>query len=378
MRVLSIFGTRPEAIKLAPVVMRLSGDARFESRVCCTGQHRRMVEPILSLFGIKPDYDLRVMKPGQQLTDLTSRLLDRLGPVLDECRPDAVLVQGDTTTTLAAALTAFYRRIPIAHVEAGLRTPRLALPFPEEANRRIVTRLADLHFAPTRGNARSLLREGVKRGDVVVTGNTVIDALYWVKRRALARGHAGVIKRLAGRANALLDRSKRLILVTAHRRESFGAPLSGIFRALTELAQARPDVVIGLPAHLNPNVQAPARALLARAPNVLLMPPLDYESFVFLMTRCRFLLTDSGGIQEEAPALGKPVLVLRDVSERPEALAVGSALLVGTNPRRIMAESLRLLDDRAHYARMSRVRCPYGDGTAASAIIAALARRFRR
>jgi UDP-N-acetylglucosamine 2-epimerase (non-hydrolysing) len=360
-RILIILGTRPEAIKLCPLVrrLRLQPEA-FDTLVCVTAQHREMLDHALATFGVRPDYDLDLMQPGQTLAELTARILAALDPVLESARPDLAIVQGDTTTTLAAALGAFYRGIPVAHVEAGLRTGDLRQPFPEEMNRVLTARLTALHFAPTARAAEALGREGVDSARVFVTGNTGIDAVLWV-RDALASGA------LRLPPWEWLDAGKQLILVTSHRRENFGAGFSGVMRALARLA-ARGDAQIVYPVHRNPNVNGPAHAILGGARNVALLDPLPYAAFVDLMRRCRLIITDSGGIQEEAPSLGKPVLVLRDKTERPEAVEAGTVKLVGTAEDRIVEEAARLLDDGAEYARMTRVHNPYGDGRACERI----------
>jgi UDP-N-acetylglucosamine 2-epimerase (non-hydrolysing) len=364
-RILFIFGTRPEAIKLCPLVRRLRAEPRhFEARVCVTAQHREMLDSVLETFALAPDRDLNLMRAGQSLASLTARILAAVEPALEAERPDLVVVQGDTTTTLAAALAAFYRRIPVAYVEAGLRTGDMAQPFPEEMNRVLATRLAQWHFAPTARAAETLLREGAPPDRVLVTGNTGIDAVLYV-RDALCSGA------LAAPEWRWLDPAKRLVLVTSHRRENFGPGFESVMRALARLA-SRPDVQIVYPVHRNPNVAGPARRMLSGVPNVVLLDPLPYAPFVDLMRRCRLILTDSGGIQEEAPSLGKPVLVLREKTERPEAVEAGTVRLVGTCEERIVSEASRLLDDEAECARMTRVHNPYGDGHACERIAEAL------
>jgi UDP-N-acetylglucosamine 2-epimerase (non-hydrolysing) len=368
-KVLVVCGTRPEGIKLAPVVKALRANPAFDTRLCVTGQHREMLAPILSFFGLTPDFDLALMKPGQTLYDVTAGALVKLKPVLDEVRPDVVVVQGDTTTAFAGALAAYYEKVQVAHVEAGLRTGDRYSPFPEEMNRLLVTRLADLHFAPTETARRHLEAEGVRDG-VHVVGNTVIDALL--------EAHALVKTRHAddfAREFSMLDASKRLVLVTGHRRESFGAPFESICRALKALAERSPDLELLYPVHLNPNVRAPVEQILKGTPRVHLIEPVDYPRLVYLLSRAALVLTDSGGIQEEAPTLGKPVLVMREVTERPEGIEAGCALLVGTDERRIIDAASRLLDDPEAYARMAQARNPYGDGTAARQIAELLAAR---
>jgi len=363
-RVLCVFGTRPEAIKMAPVVRRLAGCAGIESRVCVTAQHRQMLDQVLAIFDIRPDFDLDLMKPGQDLTDITCTVLQGLRGVLREWRPDWILVHGDTTTTLAASLAAYYERIPVGHVEAGLRTHEIYAPWPEEMNRRLAGAVARLHFAPTAAARANLLAEGVDDAAIHVTGNTVIDALQDVVGRLEADAD------LAHRIDAALPRldpSRRLVLVTGHRRENFGDSFEAICRALKRLA-ARDDVQVVYPVHLNPNVQEPVRRILGGVSHVHLIEPLDYVPFVHLMSRAHLVVTDSGGVQEEAPSLGKPVLVMRHTTERPEAVEAGTVRLVGAEEDRIVEGAARLLDDPADYARMSRAHNPYGDGRAAARI----------
>jgi UDP-N-acetylglucosamine 2-epimerase (non-hydrolysing) len=373
LRLLSVFGTRPEAIKMAPVVLALQADPRFESRVCVTAQHRQMLDPVLQLFGIVPDRDLNVMQPGQDLFDVTARVLLAMRDVIREERPDVVLVQGDTTTCFAAALAAFYENVAVAHVEAGLRTGNLRAPFPEEANRAMVSRIATWHFAPTEWARQNLLREGIPDTSIRVTGNTVIDALLMVRDQVLAadptrwRGHFGTS--LHGQ---ITDPARKMILVTGHRRENFGQGFVDLCTAVRDLARAHREWDFVYPVHLNPNVRRPVLEILGDEPNVALIAPQDYEPFVWLMTQCDLILTDSGGIQEEAPSLGKPVLVMRETTERPEAVAAGTVTLVGTTPETII---------RAVHARLSlrpaatTTANPYGDGTAAMHIVAALGDR---
>ncbi len=360
--VLSVFGTRPEAIKMAPVVHALAGRAGLDARVCLTNQHQEMLDQVLDLFGVRADHHLQVMTNGQTPTDVTVRVLERLPNVLAELRPAAVLVQGDTTTSFAAALAAFYARIPVGHVEAGLRTWRKDSPFPEELNRQMTTAIADWHFAPTEWAADNLRREGVPPDRIVVTGNTVTDALQWVAARVPA---------IPPGIPDLGD--TRLVLVTAHRRESFGAAFRELCEALRALVERNPDVSLVYPVHLNPNVQEPVRAILRDVPRVHLVPPVDYGTMVSLLRRAYLVLTDSGGIQEEAPSLGKPVLVMRDTTERPEGIEAGTARLVGTSKQRIVAEAERLLGDPEAYAAMARAHNPYGDGHAAERIADVLA-----
>lgn len=368
MRVLTILGTRPDAIKLAPVVQALAAAPGVSSLLCVTGQHRRMLDQVLEVFGLVPDHDLHIMKPGQDLTHVTTAVLNGLGPVMDQARPDWVIVQGDTTTALAAALAAFYRHARVAHVEAGLRTGDILAPWPEEMNRRLIGQIAQLHFPPTEIAAANLRREGIAEGRILVTGNTVIDALHQVAARLDA--DPGQAARFA-REFGWLDPARRLILVTGHRRESFDGGLARICRALVTLAR-RGDVQIVYPVHPNPRVREVAEAMLARSPSIHLIPPQDYVPFVQLMRRAHLIVTDSGGVQEEAPGLGKPVLVTRDTTERPEAIAAGTALLVGTSEDALVAAATRLLDDPAAHAAMAQARNPFGDGAAAGRIVARL------
>jgi UDP-N-acetylglucosamine 2-epimerase (non-hydrolysing) len=363
-RVLSVFGTRPEAIKMAPVVGALAAAADIDARVCVTGQHREMLDQVLALFDIAPEYDLNLMQPGQGLEDITAGVLQALSPVLDEFQPQLVLVHGDTTTTLAASLAAYYRKIPVGHVEAGLRTGNILSPWPEEVNRKVAGAITRLHFAPTDKSKANLLAEAVPTDHIVITGNTVIDALLDVVERL----EADADQRAAFDAQFGLDPAKRLVLVTGHRRESFGDGFLRICDALGTLAQ-RDDVEIVYPVHLNPNVKGPVEERLSQFANVHLIAPQDYLPFVYLMSRADVILTDSGGVQEEAPSLGKPVLVMRDTTERPEAVEAGTVKLVGTDTALIVTEVNRLLDNRAAYEAMSIAHNPYGDGQAAERIL---------
>ena len=363
MKILSVFGTRPEAIKMAPVIRELQKyPGRIRSIVCVTAQHRQMLDQVLDFFDIAVDYDLNVMEDNQSPTQVASAVLDCLDPILREEQPDWVLVQGDTTTTLVAALAAFYAGVKIGHVEAGLRTNDKWQPFPEEINRRAVSVIADLHFAPTGCAQQNLLAENIPFECIVVTGNTVIDALHWVSK--LSYNHDG--SPLMG-----IPWYNRIILVTAHRRESFGEPLERMCRALLEIA-ARDDVHIVYPVHLNPNVREPVYRLLDGIPNITLLPPLDYQSFTYLMSRSYLILTDSGGIQEEAASLGKPVLVMRETTERPEAVEAGISRVVGTDHKRIVAEVARVLGNFVAYESMAQATNLYGDGRASRYIVAAL------
>ena len=369
MTVLTVFGTRPEAIKMAPLVHALAKDPHFEAKVCVTAQHREMLDQVLKLFSIAPEYDLNIMQPGQGLTEITCRILEGLKPVLESFKPDVVLVHGDTTTTMAASLAAFYQRIPVGHVEAGLRTGDLSSPWPEEGNRTLTGHLATYHFAPTETSRQNLLRENIADNRITVTGNTVIDALFWVRDRVLSDEalHNELTQRYPFLANG-----KKMILVTGHRRESFGRGFEQICHALAEIAANNPDVQIVYPVHLNPNVSEPVKRILGHVENVILIEPQDYLPFVWLMNRAWLILTDSGGIQEEAPSLGKPVLVMREMTERPEAVSAGTVCLVGTDSQRIVNEVTRLLQDESAYQAMSRAHNPYGDGHACHRILSAL------
>ncbi|MBE5212798.1 UDP-N-acetylglucosamine 2-epimerase (non-hydrolyzing) [Pectobacterium quasiaquaticum] len=375
MKVLTVFGTRPEAIKMAPLVHALAQDGAFESKICVTAQHREMLDQVLRLFDITPDYDLDIMRPGQGLSEISCRILSGLEPVMTEFKPDLVLVHGDTTTTLATSLAAFYQRIPVGHVEAGLRTGNLYSPWPEEANRKLTGHLAMYHFAPTENSRQNLLREHLSDRHIFVTGNTVIDALFWVRDRIL--GDA-TLRRSLDEKYAFLDDNKKLILVTGHRRESFGGGFERICNALADIARRHPDVQIVYPVHLNPNVSEPVNRILSSIDNVMLIAPQDYLPFVYLMNRSYMILTDSGGIQEEAPSLGKPVLVMRDTTERPEAVEAGTVKLVGTEVASIVDAVSMLLTDEEAYQAMSRAHNPYGDGQACQRIVDALKNRQER
>ncbi len=350
---------------MAPVIAALGAAASVESGVCVTAQHRHMLDSVLDLFAIRPDYDLDIMKKDQDLTHVTASVLEGLGGVLDDFKPDRVLVHGDTTTTLAAALAAFYRRIPVGHVEAGLRTGDMGAPYPEEMNRRLADAIADRHFAPTEGARRNLLNEGIDDASITVTGNTVIDAL--LQAVAMLGDDQALGEGMRARF-PYLDDGRRLILITGHRRENFGEGFENLCAALARLA-GRDDVDLVYPVHLNPNVQEPVNRLLGDTARIHLMEPLDYLPFVYLMSRAHIIITDSGGIQEEAPSLGKPVLVMRRVTERPEAVEAGTVRLVGTDAEAIVTESERLLDDSDAYAAMSDAHNPYGDGDAAGRIV---------
>jgi len=367
MRVLTIFGTRPEAIKLAPVIKELEKHPEFDSRVCVTAQHRQMLDQVLGLFEIEPDFDLDLMRKDQSLFGVTGRGLRALEKVLREEKPDILLVQGDTTTAFVASLAAYYLKIKIGHVEAGLRTNDKYSPFPEEINRRLVDALSDLWFAPTERARQNLFREGVPEERVFVTGNTVIDALFLILSREPRVSEQRVLE-----DSGLLTPDTRLILVTGHRRESFGEGFEQICEGLRKIAEHYDDVRIVYPVHLNPNVREPVYCILGKIENIYLIEPLEYDRFAFLMNQAYLILTDSGGIQEEAPSLGKPVLVMREKTERPEAIEAGTARLVGTDSERIFVETQRLLDDGPEYERMSKAVNPFGDGKAAERIVQVL------
>lgn len=364
MKVLTVFGTRPEAIKMAPVVKALAADSGFDAKVCVTAQHRQMLDQVLDIFDIRPDFDLDLMKPGQDLSDITSNVLVGMREVYKQWLPDIILVHGDTTTTLAASLSAYYAKVKVGHVEAGLRTHNKYSPWPEEMNRRVAGAVGDLHFAPTEKAQANLLREGTAPETIHITGNTVIDALLDVVDRV--RVDAALKARFEAQFDFLVA-EKRLVLVTGHRRENFGAGFESICTALRDIA-SRGDVQVVYPVHLNPNVQEPVRRILSGVSDVHLIAPQDYLPFVYLMDRSALLITDSGGVQEEAPSLGKPVLVMRDTTERPEAVDAGTVKLVGTDHAAIAREANRLLDDPAAYEAMARAHNPYGDGQAARRI----------
>lgn len=370
-KVMTIFGTRPETIKMAPVVKELAAREEIRSIVCVTAQHRQMLDQVLELFAIQPDFDLDLMKADQTLGDITGNVLHGMEGIFAQWQPDMVLVHGDTTTTLAAALSSYYAKVPVGHVEAGLRTGDKYSPWPEEMNRHLAGALADVHFSPTEKARENLLHEGIAPESIHVTGNTVIDALLTVEERI--RSDADLRGRLE-RHFPFLDPQKYLVLVTGHRRENFGSGFENICQAIATLAR-RDDVQVVYPVHLNPHVQEPVRRILSDLSNVFLLKPQDYLSFVYLMHRCTLVLTDSGGIQEEAPSLGKPVLVMRDTTERPEALEAGTALLVGTDRARIVREVSRLLDAPEAYRTMAEAHNPYGDGTAARRIATFLKER---
>ncbi|CAE6881103.1 Belongs to the UDP-N-acetylglucosamine 2-epimerase family [Vibrio sp. B1FIG11] len=370
-KILTVFGTRPEAIKMAPLVHALANDERFEAKCCVTAQHREMLDQVLELFEIKPDYDLNLMKAGQSLNDVTARILLELKPVLQEFKPDVVLVHGDTATTFAASLAAYYEQIEVGHVEAGLRTGNIYSPWPEEANRKLTGALTKYHFAPTENSQNNLLKENTNPADISITGNTVIDALLMVKDKI--DNDAALNEQLAAQF-PMLKEDKKLILVTGHRRESFGGGFERICEALARTAKENPDAQILYPVHLNPNVREPVNRILSNVDNVHLIEPQQYLPFIYLMSRAHIILTDSGGIQEEAPSLGKPVLVMRDTTERPEAVAAGTVKLVGTDVDKIVTGLEVLLKDEEAYKAMSFAHNPYGDGLACQRILDELAK----
>lgn len=373
-KILVVFGTRPEAIKMAPVVKELKNELTLEVKVCVTAQHRSMLDQVLDIFDIKPDYDLDLMKNSQTLEQLSSRILLAISEVLDEMMPDLVLVHGDTTTTSMVSLACFYKRIPIGHVEAGLRTGNLQAPWPEEFNRRLTGMLSTLHFAPTAKAAQNLNEEKIDLKNIEITGNTVIDALFQIKDFLKNNTKNQLI---LNEKFSFLDNTKRLILVTGHRRENFGQGMIEICNALKEIAQ-RTDIQIVYAVHLNPNVKGPVELILSKKSNIYLIPPQDYISFVYLLTKCNIILTDSGGIQEEAPSLGKPVLVMRETTERPEAIEAGAARLVGTKSTDIVAAVENLLNNLEDYARMATSKNPYGDGNAANKITKRICKYFEQ
>lgn len=375
LKTLCVFGTRPEAIKMAPVAIALANEAGVEARICVTGQHREMLDQVLGLFNLEPDFDLNIMKPSQDLTDVTVRILEGLRTVFAEFVPDVVLVHGDTATTFATSLAAYYHRIPVAHVEAGLRTWDIYSPWPEEGNRKLTGALANLHFAPTETSRGNLLKEGVSQDAITVTGNTVIDALLSVIERLKSDEQ---LRAHAAKPLSFIHPDRRIILVTGHRRESFGGGFERICEALAHIAKMHPDVDVIYPMHMNPNVREPVNRILKGIDNVHLIEPLDYLPFVYLMERSYLILTDSGGIQEEAPSLGKPVLVMRDTTERPEALEAGTVKLVGTNVAVMINEVEVLLEDQQAYDKMAFAHNPYGDGRASGRIVDELKRFFEK
>lgn len=368
-KILIVFGTRPEAIKMAPLIEEFKKHTdHFDVRICVTAQHRQMLDQVLDFFQIVPDYDLNIMKSGQTLNGVWSDILIHMQPILEQWKPDWVLVHGDTATSTAAALASFFAQCKVGHVEAGLRTHNKWSPFPEEINRQLTSKLADIHFAPTTQSRDNLLQEGISPDNIVITGNTVIDALN-ISVRKVREGYSN------SEINALtekIDPAKRLILVTGHRRENFGEGFINICKALKEIAVTRDDIQIIYPVHLNPNVQAPVKEFLSGQPNIHLVNPLEYPSFVWLMDKSYLIITDSGGVQEEAPSLGKPVLVMRNTTERPEAVEAGTVILVGTDTQKIQTETVSLLDDADRYHRMNQLHNPYGDGKACERIVSAL------
>ena len=368
-KVLLVFGTRPEAIKMAPLVKAFEKEASIETKVCVTAQHREMLDQVLDMFDIKPDFDLNIMKSGQDLYDITSKVLLGLRDIFEEFKPDIVLVHGDTTTCSSASLAAFYSKIKVGHIEAGLRTHNIYSPFPEEANRLITGVLANYHFSPTTTSRDNLLKENKNPNDILVTGNTVIDALFLALDKIEQNDE--LKSKIVNSINSQykLQNNKKIILVTGHRRENFGEGFINICEALKTIALNNPDIDIVYPVHLNPNVQKPVKEILSDTSNVYLINPLQYEEFIFLMNKSYFIITDSGGVQEEAPSLGKPVLVMRDTTERPEALEAGTVKLVGTSKETIIKEAQKLLDDENEYNTMSKAHNPYGDGKACERIV---------
>jgi len=367
-KILIVFGTRPEAIKMSPLVKAFDKEENIQSRVCVTAQHREMLDQVLDIFDITPDYDLNLMRDGQDLYDITANVLLGMRDVLIDFKPDIVLVHGDTTTTSATALSAFYQKIRVGHIEAGLRTNNIYSPFPEEANRQITTVLSNYHFAPTQESKDNLLRENKPDKDIIVSGNTVIDALFMALEK-IKNSKNLKSKILANIEEYYKLDSRRFILVTGHRRENFGQGFINICKALKELALNNRDIDIVYPVHLNPNVQKPVKEILMNISNIYLIPPLSYQSFIYLMNRSYFIITDSGGVQEEAPSLGKPVLVMRDTTERPEAVSAKTVKLVGTDTQKIIYEAQILLDDTISYKKMSKAHNPYGDGKASDRIV---------
>lgn len=362
-----MFGTRPEALKLAPMILAARKDPRFQTYVCLTAQHREMVDQVMKLFNLKPDFDLDLMQKGQTLGDITHRLFQRIDPIFKKTSPDAVIVQGDTTTAFATALKAFYDKLKVVHVEAGLRSFNKYHPFPEEINRVMISRLADFHFAPTQESYQNLLKEGVSKNQSFITGNTVVDALVQIRPRLSSVKLPVSLKSLSG---------KRIILMTAHRRENFGAPMKSICKAVQILCRKFPDVRVIYPVHLNPQVQNTVYPMLAKEPGVILLAPLSYEQFTALMAKSYLLLTDSGGVQEEAPSFHKPVLVMRETTERPDGVKMGVARLVGASSQKIVKEAALLLTNKTAYQKMTRAKNPYGDGKASLRILNILAKKL--
>jgi len=374
-KILFVFGTRPEAIKMAPVIKRVKEEKEiFEMKVCVTAQHREMLDQVLEVFDIKADYDLNIMKDNQDLYDITSNILNKVKNVLEDFHPDLILVHGDTTTTFVSTLAAFYKKINVGHIEAGLRTKNIYYPFPEEANRRLTGLLARYHFAPTIIAKRNLLKEGIKEDNIIVTGNTVIDALFLVLKKI--KSNKNLEEMIIKKLNLKID--SKFILITAHRRENFGQGFINICEAIKELAIRYPNFNFIYPVHLNPNVQKPVKEILSSLKNVFLIKPLEYLEFVYLMSKSYLILTDSGGIQEEAPSLGKPVLVMRNTTERPEAIKAGTVKLVGTDKNKIVNEISILIEDKKEYKKMSKAKNPYGDGKASYRIIEFLKEKFEK
>ena len=368
-KVLLVFGTRPEAIKMVPIIKALKRDKNFDAKVCVTAQHREMLDQVLEIFDIVPDYDLNIMNPTQDLFDVTSNVILGMRSVLNDFMPNIVLVHGDTTTTSASALAAFYHKIKVGHIEAGLRTNNIYSPWPEEANRQITSVIANFHFAPTQTSQNNLLKENKDKKNILICGNTVIDSLFLVLNKI--EKDSALKKKIINNINMQyeLKNEKKIILVTGHRRENFGKGFIDICKALKMIADNNPTIDIVYPVHLNPNVQKPVRKMLSGSSNIFLIDPMSYQSFIYIMSKSYFIITDSGGIQEEAPSLGKPVLIMRDTTERPEALEAGTVKLVGTNPHVIFEESQTLLDDKNEYDKMSKAHNPYGDGFASEKIV---------
>ncbi len=368
-KILLVFGTRPEAIKMVPIIKALKQDKNFDAKVCVTAQHREMLDQVLEIFDIVPDYDLNIMNPMQDLFDVTSNVILGMRTVLNDFKPNIVLVHGDTTTTSASALAAFYHKIKVGHIEAGLRTNNIYSPWPEEANRQITSVIANFHFAPTRTSQNNLLKENKDKKNILISGNTVIDSLFLVLNKI--EKDSALKKKIINNISKQyeLKNEKKIILVTGHRRENFGKGFIDICKAIKMIADNNPTIDIVYPVHLNPNVQKPVRKMLSGSHNIFLIDPMPYQSFIYIMSKSYFIITDSGGIQEEAPSLGKPVLVMRDTTERPEALKAGTVKLVGTNPNVILKESQKLLDNKKEYDKMSKAHNPYGDGFASEKIV---------
>lgn len=374
LKVLFIFGTRPEAIKMAPVINTFKKHPKLKLKICVTAQHRKMLDQVMNLFDIKPDYDLNLMKKNQSLNNLSSKILLNMRTVLQEFYPDIVFVHGDTTTTLLTSLAAYYEKISVAHVEAGLRTNNIYSPWPEEINRKLTAHIAKFHFTPTSISKKNLLKEGINKNNIVVTGNTVIDSLFWVLKKI--KNNKNFIKKFNLKFN-FLNPKKKIILVTGHRRENFGIGFKNICKSLATIAKEFKDIQIVYPVHLNPNVKKPVTKYLKKYKNIFLLNPLEYSEFIFLMNKSYMIISDSGGIQEEAPAIKKPVLVLRDVTERPEAVKAGTVKLVGTNPTKIFKETKKLLTNKIIYTKMKNSHNPYGDGKASKRIFNFLIKKIK-